>query len=44
MTNLILDLRQNSGGVMESAIKIADQFLKEGHLIVYTQGRTQPKK
>ncbi len=43
MTDLILDLRQNSGGVMESAIKIADQFLREGDLIVYTQGRTQPK-
>ncbi|MFZ0281751.1 MAG: S41 family peptidase [Bacteroidales bacterium] len=43
MTGLILDLRQNSGGVMESAIKIADQFLKEGELIVYTKGRSQPK-
>lgn len=43
MTKLILDLRQNSGGVMESAIKIADQFLKEGELIVYTKGRSQPK-
>jgi len=43
MTSLILDLRQNSGGVMESAIKIADQFLKEGQLIVYTKGRSQPK-
>ncbi len=43
MKSLILDLRQNSGGVMESAIKIADQFLKEGQLIVYTKGRSQPK-
>jgi carboxyl-terminal processing protease len=43
MTSLILDLRQNSGGVMETAIKIADQFLKEGQLIVYTKGRSQPK-
>lgn len=43
MTRLVLDLRQNSGGVMESAIRIADQFLEEGQLIVFTMGRTQPK-
>jgi carboxyl-terminal processing protease len=43
MTSLILDLRQNSGGVMESAINIADQFLKEGQMIVFTKGRAQPK-
>jgi carboxyl-terminal processing protease len=43
MTKLILDLRQNSGGVMESAIKIANEFLKERQLIVYTKGRSQPK-
>jgi carboxyl-terminal processing protease len=43
MRSLILDLRENSGGVMESAIKIANQFLKEGQMIVYTLGRSQPK-
>lgn len=43
MTKLILDLRENSGGVMESAIKIANQFLKEGQMIVYTLGRSQPR-
>jgi carboxyl-terminal processing protease len=43
MTKLIIDLRGNSGGVMESAIQIANQFLKEGQLIVYTKGRTQPR-
>jgi carboxyl-terminal processing protease len=43
MTSLILDLRQNSGGVMESAIKIANQFLKDGEMIVYTKGRSQPR-
>jgi carboxyl-terminal processing protease len=43
MTNLIVDLRGNSGGIMEAAIQIANQFLKEGELIVYTQGRTQPR-
>ena len=43
MTGLILDLRENSGGVMESAIKIANQFLREGQMIVYTLGRSQPR-
>ncbi len=43
MTKLVLDLRQNSGGVMEAAIQMANQFLKEGDLIVYTKGRTQPR-
>jgi carboxyl-terminal processing protease len=44
MTKLILDLRGNSGGVMDAAIQIADQFLKEGQLIVYTKGRAQPRE
>jgi carboxyl-terminal processing protease len=43
MTKLIVDLRGNSGGVMDPAIQIANQFLKEGQLIVYTKGRTQPR-
>ncbi len=44
MTKLIVDLRGNSGGIMEAAIQIADQFLKEGQLIVYTEGRAQPRQ
>jgi len=44
MTSLILDLRQNAGGVMDAAIQIANQFLKKGQLIVYTEGRTQPRR
>jgi carboxyl-terminal processing protease len=43
MTSLILDLRGNSGGIMDAAIQIANQFLKEGQLIVYTEGRSQPR-
>lgn len=43
MTKLILDLRGNSGGIMEAAVQIANQFLKKGQLIVYTQGRAQPR-
>ena len=43
MTKLIIDLRGNSGGIMEAAILIANQFLKEGDLIVYTMGRKSPR-
>ena len=43
MTSLILDLRGNSGGIMEAAIQVANQFLKEGQLIVYTKGRASPR-
>lgn len=43
MKKLIVDLRGNSGGVMEAAIRIANEFLKEGQLIVYTMGRAQPR-
>jgi carboxyl-terminal processing protease len=41
---LILDLRRNGGGIMEAATMIADQFLEEGKLIVYTEGRTRPRE
>jgi len=43
MTKLILDLRSNGGGYMDAATKIADEFLDEGKLIVYTEGRAQPR-
>ena len=43
MQKLILDLRLNGGGYMDAATRIADEFLNEGKLIVYTEGRTQPR-
>lgn len=43
MDNLILDLRGNGGGYLNIAIELADQFLKKGQLIVYTEGRSYPK-
>jgi len=43
MHKLILDLRQNGGGYMDAATRIADEFLDEGKLIVYTEGHTQPR-
>lgn len=44
MERLILDLRSNGGGYLPSAIEIADEFLPDGSLIVYTEGRSHPKK
>ena len=41
MTKLIIDLRGNTGGVMDASIQIANEFLKKGQLIVYTKGRTK---
>ena len=38
MKSLILDLRSNTGGYLNTAIELVDQFLKAGNLIVYTEG------
>ncbi|HDR90565.1 MAG TPA: S41 family peptidase [Bacteroidetes bacterium] len=43
MTGLIIDLRGNSGGYMDAATHIADQFLSGGKMIVYTEGRARPR-
>jgi len=37
---LILDLRNDPGGLLEQAVRVANEFLKSG-LIVYTEGRTR---
>jgi len=44
MKNLVLDLRGNGGGVMESAVAIVDEFLPSGQLIVSAKGRKFPEK
>ena len=41
---IILDLRNNNGGYMTAATNIVDHFLKDGKLIVYTEGRNSPKQ
>ncbi len=43
MKRLILDLESNGGGYMESAIYIVNEFLKQRQLIVYTEGKHQPR-
>lgn len=42
--SLILDLRNNGGGYMNTAIELADQFLEGRKLIVYTEGRMSPRE
>ena len=40
MERLVIDLRDNPGGVMQSAVKIADELLGAGMTIVRTKGRS----
>jgi len=42
-TKYIVDLRENSGGYMDQAIKMANEFLHAGDLIVYSEGRAYPR-
>jgi carboxyl-terminal processing protease len=44
MKKLIFDLRDNPGGLLDVSIDIADEFLSKGKLIVYTEGRSYPRK
>ncbi len=41
---LILDLRNNGGGLLDEAVETAHLFLGDGRLIVYTQGRSEDKR
>ena len=43
MTALMLDLRGNTGGYLDIANSMANEFLERGQLIVYTQGRKSPR-
>jgi carboxyl-terminal processing protease len=40
MQKLVLDLRQNPGGLLDAAVGVSDHFLDKGEMIVYTKGRT----
>ncbi|MBQ4485104.1 MAG: S41 family peptidase [Prevotella sp.] len=42
--NLIIDLRDNTGGYLDRAVQIANEFLPKNKLIVYTQGRKSPRQ
>lgn len=43
MKQAIIDLRGNTGGYMEMAVKMTNEFLPKGRLIVYTEGRKAPR-
>lgn len=43
MQQLILDLQDNSGGYLTSAVYMANEFLNRGQLIVYTEGSKSPR-
>lgn len=44
MQKLILDLRGNGGGIVDQAVEMADEFLGDDKLIVYTKGRKSPRR
>ncbi len=43
MENLILDLQNNGGGLLYTARDLADEFLSPGKLVVYSEGKHQPR-
>lgn len=43
MKSLVLDLRGNSGGYLNTAIELSDEFLEDKRLVVYTEGVSNPK-
>ncbi len=44
LEDLILDLRENGGGYLQSAVQIANEFLPKNRLIVYTEGRRSKRQ
>lgn len=44
LKGLILDLRDNGGGILNEGIRVADTFLDKGQLVVYTKGRNSPER
>lgn len=44
LRGLVLDLRNDPGGLLDQAVKVADHFLEESQLIVYTEGREKDSK
>lgn len=43
MKDLILDLQDNGGGYLHAAVQVANEFLADKDLIVYTEGKTVPR-
>ena len=43
MKNLVLDLEGNGGGYLAAAVEVANEFLEKSSLVVYTEGRANPR-
>ena len=44
MVDLIVDLQSNGGGYLQAAVDIANEFLNQGEMIVFTDGRAMPRR
>lgn len=44
MKTLLLDLRDNPGGFMDQAYRLANEFLEKGQMVVYMEGRKRPRE
>jgi len=44
LRGLVLDLRNDPGGLLDQAVKVSEHFLDEGQLVVYTEGREKDSK
>jgi carboxyl-terminal processing protease len=44
MEEVIIDLRGNGGGFLNAAVQLSEEFLQKDQLIVYTEGKSSPKK
>ena len=44
MEHLMLDLQENGGGYLQAAVDMAEEFLERGDMVVYTEGRRQPRR
>ena len=44
MKDLIIDLQDNGGGYLQTAVYIVNDFLNKGEMIVYTEGRSSPRR
>ncbi|MEI6212867.1 MAG: S41 family peptidase [Desulfuromonadales bacterium] len=44
LKGLILDMRNDPGGLLDQAVRVADHFVREGQMIVYTEGREKDSK
>ena len=44
LKGLVLDMRNDPGGLLDQAVKVAEHFVPEGQMIVYTEGREKDSK